>query len=354
MHSSDQQGFIYGRANTRKQILDLVSGYVIAQSLFATARINLAEHLQAGARSLEQLAQLTATHPVVLARLLSILVDLGLVKEVETHLFQLEAAGEYLAESNPHSIRHILMMTGDLFYPALGEFTHTLRTGNSGAERYLNITSAEFYSYLKQHPELADTFDKAMEELTELVNTEVVQTYDFSQVGSLVDVGGNMGQLVRAIATQYPGIRCTLFDMPSVIEKAQAFFVSEELKQGCELIGGDFFQSIPVGRDLYILKNVLIDWNTENSIKLLQQCRQAMGSQGRLLIIQRLRAETQSASLRNKLANLTFMTMRSVEGGGVRSLEEYAPLAQAAGLKITHVIPLESESEVSIIELQAE
>ena len=48
------------------------------------------------------------------------------------------------------------------------------------------------------------------------------------------------------------------------------------------MIAGDFFQSVPAGGDLYLLKFILHDWDDEHAIKILSNVRRGIDPKGRL------------------------------------------------------------------------
>lgn len=109
------------------------------------------------------------------------------------------------------------------------------------------------WKFFEQNPENAKTFNDAMTGMTLAVNDAVLSTYDFSPIGKIVDVGGGHGSLIAAILRANPQMKGVLFDAPPVIEGAQSRIQSEGIADRCEVVAGDFFQSVPGGGDAYIL-----------------------------------------------------------------------------------------------------
>jgi O-methyltransferase domain len=49
---------------------------------------------------------------------------------------------------------------------------------------------------------------------------------------------------------------------------------------------GDFFETVPSGGDAYLLSHIIHDWNDEECLTILGNCRKAMKPNGRLLIVE--------------------------------------------------------------------
>src|SRR5262245_11571092 len=101
---------------------------------------------------------------------------------------------------------------------------------------------------MSKDPALEATFDKAMSTFAPQIAAGVAAAYDFSQFGTLVDVGGGNGTLLNGILSNCPQLRGVLFDRPAVAERARALNHSSRL----ECVGGNFFESVPAGHDAYL------------------------------------------------------------------------------------------------------
>jgi hypothetical protein len=71
-------------------------------------------------------------------------------------------------------------------------------------------------------------------------------------------------------------MRGILFDAPVVIEGAKPNIAASTIAERCEVIGGDFFQSVPSGGDAIIMKWIIHDWNDEQSVSIMKNCRRAL------------------------------------------------------------------------------
>jgi hypothetical protein len=115
----------------------------------------------------------------------------------------------------------------------------------------------------------------------------------------------------------------------------------------CQVTGGDFFTDLPPGADAYVLSNVLMDWEDPAAIRLLRECRAAMGPHGTLLVVERVIAADNRASL-SQLGDLMGLV---VTGGRVRSESEFDELFATAGLVRTRSVA--TDSGYAILEAHA-
>jgi O-methyltransferase domain len=169
-----------------------------------------------------------------------------------------------------------------------------------------------------------------------------VQNYDFSGARHIVDVGGADGGLLLAILDANPQLRGTVFDQPHVAEAAREAIHAKNHQARCEFVGGDFFQSVPAGADVYVLKFILVDWRDEEGLRILQNCRTAIAPDGKLLVIEM----TIPDDNRPSAAQLFDLNMLVMTGGQERMVSEYGALLAKAGFRLTRVIPTGSPFHV--------
>jgi tRNA A58 N-methylase Trm61 len=114
----------------------------------------------------------------------------------------------------------------------------------------------------------------------------VVNAYDFSSVSKLVDVGGGHGFLLASILAKYGDVKGVLYDTPAIVAEAGNLLKEHGVTDRCETAGGNFFESVPTGGDAYIMKHIIHDWNDEQCIAILQNCRKAMTDGGKVLVVE--------------------------------------------------------------------
>src|SRR5262249_28970706 len=145
------------------------------------------------------------------------------------------------------------------------------------------------------------------------------------------------GALPRHILVAASATRGVLFDQPAVVDAAREELEKDGLLERCEVIGGDFTERVPEGGDVYLLSRILHDWDDEQCLKILANCRQAMSETARLVIIERPIPTDGTPSL--AIAWDVHMAVNNI-GGGERTYEEYRRLLRVAGFHLVDTRPL--------------
>jgi hypothetical protein len=245
--------------------------------------------------------------------------------------FALAPLGEYLRSDVPGSMWPAARLMGNpIVTHAWGGLLQTVKEGGTAFEHALGT---DFASYFLASPEFAAVFNAFMGGVTAHVAPAVVSAYDFSDVRSIVDVGGGNGTLLRAILRANPGISGLIYDLPHVEVQAEQNIAIDNLAGRCRFVAGDFFKNVPIAADAYLLKSVLHDWDDEACVSILRSCREAMRPDSRVLIVER----PLSMDPEVVMSDLTMLAM--VPGGRERTEAEYRRLLEQAGLQLTRVVP---------------
>ena len=316
------------------RLLPMIWGIHISRCVYAVAELGIADLLAQGPRSSQELAVTTGTHEPSLYRVLRVLTALGVFEEYKARHFGLTLVGERLRTGATAGMRSWAM-----FIEAVGgvrPFAHILETIRTGTPGRQIESGVDLFEFLTDNPEAAAIFDAAMAERTAAYAPSVADTYDFSDIRTLTDVGGGNGTLLVGILRRHRHLTGVLFEIPTVAGRAHAVLAATELADRCTILAGDFFQSVP-GADCYLLANVLHDWDDRRSIDILQICRQAMPGAGRVLIVERLIPEGSSDPLPTLLSDINMLVLT---GGRERTNGEYGALLQAAGLRLAQVVPV--------------
>jgi hypothetical protein len=172
----------------------------------------------------------------------------------------------------------------------------------------------------------------------------VVRAFDFSRVRTLVDVGGGHGTLLTTSLHAHPQLHGILFDQPQVVEGARRRIASEGLTPRCDVVAGDFFRAVPRGGDAYLLKSIIHDWDDEHSVAILNNCRQAMAQEARLLVVETVIPPPGEPHY----ATYQDLEMLVMLGSQERTVEEYAALLRRAQFELVRVVP--TQEPLSIVE----
>jgi hypothetical protein len=302
------------------------------------ARLRIADHLADEPKTAAELAALVKADVSALARFLRALMGLGLLVEDSSGHFSLTAAGSCLRDDVPGSLRAAAMYhSSEYIQRAWLGLEHSIRTGEPGFDYVHGVSN---WQYRGDHPDDERVFNRFMTQASEGEIAAILAAYDFSSYRRIVDVGGGRGHLLAAILEASPGAGGVLFDLPSVVEDAQAYMASRGTLARCELVGGSFFDEVPGGGDLYILKSVTNSFPDVSCRTVLQACRRAMDSQAKLLVIEQVMPSGSNVPI-ERLANVALrdIAMLVMQAGRHRTEDEFRAVLGSAGFTLWHVVP---------------
>jgi len=324
----------------RERLAGLLWGFMPVQLVHVMARLGLADLLDGEALTVDELSSAAGTQPALMRRLARGLAGIGLVDLEPGDRIALTELGALLGSRAPGSMRDIALHRGGEAYTAWGMLEHVVRTG---APAFEAAYGDPFFTYLRDNPEAGAAFDGTMSRLSDGVVKEAVARYDFAAVSRILDVGGGLGHFAAAVLEANPRLEGSVFDVPEVAEAAGRHLRESGLGDRGSAIGGSFFESLPPGYDLHILKWILHDWNDESCRKLLETCRAALPDHGRLLVVEQLLPEAvpTSGPLHPAIAMDLIMLVNFADARE-RYLREYEELLDSSGFAVHEVVPLPS------------
>jgi hypothetical protein len=326
------------------QVVQMAGGHVIAKGIFAVAELGITDYLKNNSRSAAEIAQHTNAHAPSLYRLMRAMAGFGFFVEDSEGRFSLTPLGAALQSDAPgHARSTVRMLAGPWMWRSVGEFLHSVKTGESGTEKAFGQS---VFDYLGTEPQQASIFNEAMIGIHGSEPPAIAAAYDFSGIRKLVDVGGGTGNLLTTILLANPELKGMLYDLPHVAREARQQIEAKNLSERCEVVEGSFFESVPEGADAYILSHIIHDWDEEKCLKILGNCRRVMNEGDKLLLIEMVIPPGNGFHP----GKFLDMVMLSVTGGRERTEQEYAELFAKANLKLTKVVP--TDSPVSVIEAQ--
>ena len=317
-------------------IYQLASAHYVSQALYVAAHLGIADLLAGGPQTHDTLAAKTDTHAASLRRVLRLLTSAGVFSETDDGRFELTPVGSTL-RSGPGSTRAAArLFAGPMVWQCWGDLLTTVRTGEPAFRRIFRAGSFEYFA---DHPEEAAVFDDAMGSFTAMIAGLVAAAYDFGPMRDVIDVGGGEGRLLTGILRAYPSLNGAVFDLPRLAEAATRQIATVGLAGRYRFVGGDFFETIPGGFDAYLLKHVIHDWDDESAVRILENCRRAMGPQAKLLLVEGVYPTRIDSSPESRGAAANDVNMLVCTGGRQRSEAEFRSLYAAAGFRLTHIIP---------------
>lgn len=326
------------------RVLELATAGWMSGALSAVAALGVADELASGPRPVDEVAAALDCHGPSLYRLLRACADLGLFVELDDRRFGLTEVGQALRTDRPGSMRGFATWVG------LPSERHTwadlVGSVRTGRPAYAGVHGQPVWDHLRTDPYAAGVFDQAMTEVSAQVNPAVVSSYDFTGLGTVVDVGGGRGALIAAVLTAFPGVRGVLHDQRDVVAGAGELLAAAGVADRCRVVAGDFLESVPAGGDAYLLSNVLHNWDDEPATRILANCRAAMAGGGRVLLVETLLPATVEPALTAKLMDLDMLLLC---GGRQRTPAEFGELFRRAGLRLSRIV----RGDCSVVEALA-
>jgi ubiquinone/menaquinone biosynthesis C-methylase UbiE len=301
----------------------------------AACRLQIPDMVASGPKSADEVAASTGTHSPSLRRVLRGLAAWSFFKELPDGRFAATPLSDSFRSDTP-GFRDLAIMLSEEGYQAWGELMYTLRTGEPA---YVHLYGKSHWERLAENPEMSAHFNAAMVEMTNRVGGAFVAAYDFGSVRTVVDVGGGNGAMLVAILRAHPEMRGILFDLAQGLAGARERLASAGVADRITLAEGTFFEVVPSGADLYLLKFIIHDWDDDRSLAILQTCRRAMNDSARLVILERKlpeRVENPDEALSPLMGDVHMMV---ILGGKERTADEYRDLFARAGLRMTRVVP---------------
>ena len=328
----------------RAALIEKIGGYMHAHALGLAAELKLADLIHSGVDTSAALAEATGTHEPSLRRLLRLLAAVGITTEPAPGTFGLTPVGDLLRSDSPDSLYAFTrMFTHESHFSAWQGLGHAVRTGDSAWD---HVFGKNIYAYLADLPELSELFNVAMSQESRIAAGHIAAAYDFSGVSKVVDIGGGDGTLVSAILRANPGPTGVVFDSPAGVAQAEDVLAAAGLSDRTTVVAGDFFESVPEGGDLYIIKSVFQDWDDGPAKAILRTVRAHIPADATLLIVGSVLPET--AAPGEPIPFYTDMNMLVNSGGRERTESHFRELLTETGFSVESVA-LKAAGPLSII-----
>lgn len=287
------------------------------------ATLRIADHIAAGNTAIDSLAELSGTDRDSLGRVLRHLVSKGVFAQPVPGRFELNDVARGLLGSGFRLGFDLDGLGGRMAY-AWGTLLSAVRTGKPA---YLEAFGRDFWGDLDAHPNIAARFDELMGPAGHGVPDPQVlpNPDDWRSIDSVVDVGGGTGALLAEILRSRPELRGTLVDLPRTVARSGELFRSAGVAERASVVGQSFFDPLPAGADLYVLKNVLGDWPDPEAKAILRRCAEAARPSGRLVVF------TGAGPGEDASPDLLMLVL---VGGKDRTIDELRQLGRDAGLEL--------------------
>ncbi|HLY20687.1 MAG TPA: methyltransferase [Bryobacteraceae bacterium] len=291
--------------------------------IHVAATLRIADHIASGAADIQPLAAAAGADADSLIRVLRHLVSKGIFEEPAPGHFALNALARQFMDDGSRLALDLDGIGGRMAH-AWSTLLPAVRTGRPA---YSDVFGRPFWEDLAAHPEVAASFDALMGPAGHgAPDPEFLDPADWPSIRSVVDVGGGAGAMLAQILRAHPEVHGVLVDLPSTVARSAETFQAADVAGRVATVAQSFFDPLPAGRDLYLLKNVLGDWPDAEAGALLKRLAEAAAPSGRVIILGGVSPdETPSPEL----------LMLVLVGGKNRSLDEFRRMALEAGLQVS-------------------
>jgi hypothetical protein len=322
-------------------IMHMAMGAMITPALGVAAKLGIADLLNDGPKSIDEIAAATETHAPSIYRILRTLASGGVFRETENRTFENTDRSDVLRGGVPGSLKYaVIFMSEPWHFNAWSNMMHSAKTGETAWKKTYGV---EVFDWFAANPSESEIFNRAMTDMSGAVVQAVAEAYDFSGIQTLADIAGGHGLLLSQILAANPDLKGILFDIDHVIAGAPAMLEREGVADRVKTVSGDFFVEVPAA-DAYIMKHIIHDWDDERSIRIMQCIHRAMIGDGKLLLVEMVVPEGNTPHP-SKLLDLEMLTL---PGGLERTEAEYADLFARAGFRLSRIVP--TKSPFSVIE----
>lgn len=316
---------------------------ITPMAIRVAATLRLADHIVAGTRTAEALAETVHADRDVLTRLLDHLVTAGILSSAGTAIYDVTTMGQYLCDGQPEGMRSILDIEGALGHAELSlvHLLHTVRTGEPAFPQEYGLS---FWDDLSANDVRAESFDALMGARLMAHAPAVAQAYPWSQLRHVMDIGGGDGSMLITILQAHCDLYGTVIDLPGPVRRALKAIATAGLEHRAGAATGSFFDELPAGADGYLLSSILHNWDDAAASRILRRCAEAASTTGRVLVVDYFDDHHDRSLLTG-----ADLRMLCYFGGRQHTIEQLSDLA-GSELWITSITPA---GLLSIVELRA-
>jgi SAM-dependent methyltransferase len=287
------------------------------------ATLRIAEHIEAGATDVETIAEAAGCDAWALHRVLTYLAGKGLFEEIAPGRFALNEAARGLLDPAQRIGLDLEGIGGRLAHA----WTTMLEYVRTGKPAYHERFGRPFWDDLAANPEIGASFDDLIGPTGHgKPSPDFEISGGWEGVRTVVDVGGGTGAMLAEILRARPQVRGTLLDLARTVARAAETFETAGVAHRASIVAQSFFEPLPRGADLYLLKGILNDWPDAEAVAILRRCADAARPGGRVVVLGGVTRDDTPRPLTIEMVLL---------GGKHRTAGELRELARQAGLTVT-------------------
>lgn len=311
----------------------MIRGHWVSLAIRAAIELGLLDELDSPT-TVADLATATRSDLSGVQRLVRVLADLGLVEVSATttaaaDLVTITSRGRTLTVGDPSGLRNLALMQTEL--PGLASWQRLADAVRTGGSVFEEVNGIGPWESLSANPAQEAIFNASMARRGANQVAAILATQDLSSVDLVVDVGGGRGAMLAGLLTASPGMRGIVADRADVATEAQTYLSDLGLGDRARGEATDFFASVPVGGDVYVVANVLHDWPDGEAVRILRTIGAAMGDAARLWIVEHVIDSPDRDFEQLRDLHLVDLHMLVMFGARERTAAEYDALLLASG-----------------------
>lgn len=289
-------------------ILRIHQGFAASQALFTADALGVFDALAAGPLDLEALAAAVGVKPAPLERLLILCSAVGLLERDGARFRLSDASAACLVKARPGYVGGLFALSRNGMYPLYEHLEHALREQQPQWHRVPRFAKTTPFEAVYRDETSLREFHEAMFSLSYPTAIAAAERLDFSGFRRIVDIGGGTGGFAIGLLERHPGLGGTIFDLPQVERAAREAIARHGLDDRLSFTTGDFFNDPPpAGADLYVLGDILHDWNEADGTRLLEKLYAALPSGGAVCVSEHLLDETRDGPFISAVINVTML-----------------------------------------------
>ncbi len=325
------------------QVMQMVAAPVVTRSLWAMAELGVPDCIAHTAKTSGDIANELALDADALERMMSLLAMPGVFVREADGRFKNGPLGEILRTGVPGSARDYVRYASNL--PLHLTWDRVLDVLRTGKPSFRDAMGDEIWDYAAKIPDFGERFHRGMTSVTEMMLPAFLSHVTFAGKKRVVDVGGGQGLFLGNVLKAHPALHGVLFDLPNGLQGAPPVLARLGVTSRCDLAPGSFFEKVPAGHDLYLMKSILHDWSDDEAARILRVIRAAMPPDGELWLIEVVLPESGGPHP----ARTLDLHMMATLGGKERSLSQWRQLVATAGLRVEHVVPFPGIQSVVVV-----
>jgi hypothetical protein len=323
-------------AITEESILELARGFMTSRVLLSGAELDLFTLLAKEPMAAEEIAVASQTKLRGIVILLDALSALGLLVKRNGRYHTEPSVTPLLSAAGPDTILPMVLHMGTVW---------------QNWSQITDIVRGKTAPGLKAKGALAEghrnAFIGAMHVVASKAAPKVVEAINPGQARLLLDVGGGSGTYTLAMLSAIPGMKATLFDLPSVIEMARDRVQAAGMLDRVELVAGDFYiDELPPGHDLALLSAIIHQSSSEQNEALYGKIYRALGAGGRIVVRDHVMSPDRTQPLEGALFAVNMLA--GTEGGRTYTFDEIKAGLTAAGF--TRINLIQTKGMFSLVE----